>query len=92
MHKCYQVRTYLSSQMTFMKQLTFIKSDDIFKDSRYVHCLSPQKAEHVYQVTTLNEFINELVHVVICHLTCDPVSYHLLGVSLSFTRAAQANS
>jgi len=59
MHKCYQVRTYLSSQMTFMKQMTFIKSDDNFKDSRHVHCLYLQKAEYVYQVTTPNEFINE---------------------------------
>jgi len=30
-----------------------------FKDSRYVHYLYLQKAEHVYQVTTLNEIINE---------------------------------
>ena len=60
-----------------MKQLTFIKSDDIFKDSRYVHCLYLQKAGCVYQVTTLNKFINKSVYTVICHLTCDPISYHL---------------
>jgi len=40
--------------MTFTKQLTFIKSDDICKDLRYIHCLYLLKAEHVYQVTTLN--------------------------------------
>ena len=79
MHKCYsyQVRIYLSSQMTFMKHVTFIKSDDIFKDSRHVYRLYLQKVDHVYQVTTLNEFINESVYTAIYHLTCDPVSYHL---------------
>jgi len=47
MHKCYQVRTYLSSQMIFLQtQGTSITG--IY-----------QKAEHVYQVTTLNEFINK---------------------------------
>jgi len=75
MHKCYQVRTYLSSQMTFMKQMAFIKSNDIFKNSRYIHYLYVQKAEHVYQVITLNEFIYELVSTVI-YLTYDSVSYH----------------
>ena len=67
--------------MTFMKQMTFIKSDDIFKGSRYVHCLYLQKAEHVNQVTTLHEFINELAYTVICHLTCNPIGYHLYGIS-----------
>jgi len=74
--------------MTFMKQLTCIKSDAVFRDSRYVHCLYLQKAYHVYQVTTLNEFINASVYTVICHLTCDPISYHLKGISPSFTCAA----
>ena len=77
LHKCYQVRTYLSSQMTFIKHMTFIKLDDIFKDSMYVHCLYLQKAEHVYEVTTLNGFLNESVYTVIFHLTCDPIDYHL---------------
>jgi len=60
-----------------MKQMTFIKSDDIFKDLRYVHCLYLQKADHVYQATTLNEFINESVYTTIYHLTYDPVSHCL---------------
>jgi len=41
-----------------MKQMKFVKSDDFFKDLRYAHCLYLQKVEHVYQVTTPNEFIN----------------------------------
>jgi len=58
--------------------MTFIKSGDIFfKDSRYIHFLYLQKAEHVYQVTTLNEFINESAYTTIYHLTFDPISYHL---------------
>ena len=77
MHNCFQVKNYLSSQMAFMKQMTFIKLDNIFKDSMYVHYLYLQKEKHVYQVTTLTEFINESVYTVICHLTCDPVNYHL---------------
>jgi len=78
MHKRYRVRTYLSSQMTFMKQLTSIKSDDtFFKGSRYVRCLYLQKADHIYQISTLKGFTNESVYTVICHLTGDPVSYHL---------------
>ena len=67
--------------------MTFVKSDDIFKNSRYVHCPYLQKPYHIYQVTTLNEFINEVVYTVICHLTCDPVNYHLYGVSPLFTCA-----
>jgi len=63
--------------MTFMKRLSFIMPDDIVKESRYVNCLYLRIAEHVYQVKTVNEFINELVYTVICHLTRDPVSYHL---------------
>ena len=72
--------------MTFMKHLTCIKSDVIFKDLRYVHYLYLQKADRVYQITTLNEFINKSVYTVIWRLTCDPISYHLQGVSPSFTR------
>ena len=66
--------------MTFMKQMTFIKSDDNFKYSRYIHYMSLHKAEDVYQVTTLNKFINESVCTVICHLTCDPVTLLEKGV------------
>ena len=42
-----------------------------FKDSRHVYCPYLQKAEHVYQVLTPNEFINKSVYTVIFHLTCD---------------------
>jgi len=56
----YQVRWHLWNSRLISSQMLF------FKDSRYVHCLYLQKAYHVYQVTTLNEFINESVYTVIC--------------------------
>ena len=80
MHKSYQVTTYLSNQKHVVQIRLYSK------EPRHVHCLHLQNAQHVYQATTLNEFINESVYTVICHLTCDPISYHLYGVSPSFIR------
>ena len=71
MHKSYQVTTYLSNQ----KHVLQIRLHS--KDLRYIHCMYLQKAEHIYQVTTLNEFINESVYIVIFHLNYDPVGYHI---------------
>ena len=74
----------LSSQNIFIKSYDIYETDDIyqarwhfFKDSRYVRCLYLQKVDNIYQVTSLNEFINELVYTTIFYLTCDPLSYHL---------------